>query len=92
MSAIAALGLALLSSALGLGLVVAQASSGAIGLDDAGAVAFPPLGAIPFSIVGAVVLFRRPLERGYSLLAGQYTKLLARETRALAAYIGQGRT
>jgi hypothetical protein len=33
-----------------------------------------------------------PLERGYSLLAGQYTKLLARETRALAAYIGQGRT
>jgi hypothetical protein len=29
-----------------------------------------------------------PLARGYSLLAGQYTKLLARETRALAAYCG----
>ena len=31
-----------------------------------------------------------PLERGYSLLAGQYTKLLARETRALAAYVRAG--
>jgi hypothetical protein len=33
-----------------------------------------------------------PLERGYSLLAGQYTKLLARETRALAAYTLHDRT
>jgi hypothetical protein len=32
-----------------------------------------------------------PLERGYKLLAGQYTKLLARETRALAAYVRRGR-
>jgi hypothetical protein len=38
------------------------------------------------------ITVRGPLERGYSLLAGQYTKLLARETRALAAYVQQGRT
>jgi hypothetical protein len=33
-----------------------------------------------------------PRERGCSLLAGQYTRLLARETRALAAYVARGRT
>ena len=33
-----------------------------------------------------------PLERGYSLLAGQYTKLLVRETRALAAYVRERRS
>ncbi len=31
-----------------------------------------------------------PLERGYSLLAGPYTKLLARETRALGGYVKRG--
>ena len=31
------------------------------------------------------------LERGYKLLACQYTRLLARETRALAAYVHQSR-
>jgi hypothetical protein len=30
-----------------------------------------------------------PLERGYRLLARQYTRLLARETRALAALVAQ---
>jgi hypothetical protein len=33
-----------------------------------------------------------PLERGYSLLASRYTKLLARETRALAAYVQRERS
>jgi hypothetical protein len=74
---LAALGAALLSSALGLGIVIAQASSGAIGLDDAGAVAFPPLGAIPFSTVGAFVLLRRPRNviGGLMLLAGTLMSL-----------------
>jgi hypothetical protein len=56
----AALGVAVVGTAVGLGLVAVRISTGAIGPDEVGGALFPPLGALPFAVVGTYILLRRP--------------------------------